>query len=280
MIINTKPDSTQSSIPPTTPISSPPSSSSSEKIPTLAFPSNSYANLDEKKLEQTFLQKVNALPAQKTSDANLNLLAPQEEILHSQERRIPPLGIADTVIFKNGEIQSVHGSGELFSDEEIKEKLGIVKKVEITPNSQIYAEYTKHEKPIIQQQATRGCTAAVAAMLIMDQGKTPDIVELTTRNLANEEYQIRDIQRAGLIPIQGVASSLSELRNLILQDGSCIVSVNGKIGAHVVVVDEVSEDLSEVRLRDPYHGWEITVTKEAFLNEWGGLGETMQARTP
>lgn len=42
-----------------------------------------------------------------------------------------------------------------------------------------------------------------------------------------------------------------------------------------MVIDDVSEDLSHVRLRDPYHGWEITVTTKAFLKEWHG-GKAIQ----
>jgi hypothetical protein len=190
-----------------------------------------------------------------------------------QVRNIPPLGICDTIIFSPSGIKSVHGSGELFSDSEIVEKLDIIKRIEIGSN--IYASYTKNGKAIIQQQATRGCTATTAAMLIMDNGKKANLVALRTRNLGNDEDQMRDIQNAGLKAVINSANDLSELRNLIIQNDSCIVSVDGKLGGHVIVVDEVSKDLSKIRLRDPYHGWEITVNSEAFLKEWHG-GKAIQ----
>lgn len=194
-----------------------------------------------------------------------------------QRRRIPPIGWCDTIIFKNGMIKSVHGSGELFNDSEILEKLEIVKRVVIKRfiDSNLYAEYTRHGKAIIQQQGTRGCTAATAAMLIMDNGKQPDIQQLRIRNLGNDEDQIRDIENAGLIPLTNHAATLSELRDLLSRHGSAIASVHDQLGGHVVVVDEISEDLSQVRLRDPYHGWEITVKSEAFFKEWQG-GEVIQ----
>jgi hypothetical protein len=190
-----------------------------------------------------------------------------------QMRKIPPLGTFDTVMGSPSGFKSVHGSDELFSDSEIVEKLDIIKRIEIGSN--IYASYTKNKKTIIQQQATRGCTAATAAMLIMDNRKEPDLLVLRTRNLGDDEYQMRDIQNAGLKAVINSANDLSELRNLIIQNDSCIVSVFGKLGGHVIVVDEVSKDLSKIRLRDPYHGWEITVNSEAFLKEWHG-GKAIQ----
>lgn len=185
-----------------------------------------------------------------------------------QTRRIPPISLYDTVICLSSEMKGVHGSGELFSDCEIVEKLDVVKRAEIGSN--IYASYTKNRKAIIQQQARRGCTAATAAMLIMDNGKNPDLLALRGRNIGNDEDQIRDIQNAGLKAAKNSANDLSELRNLIIQNDSCIVTVSGRLGGHVIVVDEVSSDLSKIRLRDPYHGWEITVHSDAFLKEWKG----------
>ncbi|MBS0627455.1 MAG: hypothetical protein JSS09_04515, partial [Verrucomicrobia bacterium] len=191
-----------------------------------------------------------------------------------QERNTPPLGPCDTVIFSRSGRKSIHGNGELFSDSEIIEKLDIIERENIGLNtyigSSIYCSYTKNRKAIIQQQATRGCTAATAAMLIKDNGKKPNLLALQSSYLGNNEKQVRDIQEAGLKAVINSANDLSELRNLIIQNDSCIVSVSGKLGGHVIVVDEVSEDLSKIRLRDPCHGWEITVSREAFFKEWHG----------
>ena len=183
-----------------------------------------------------------------------------------QVRKLPPLGKNDTVIFfKNGP-QGIHGNGELFKDSEITEKLNIVKRVDLGSN--IFADYTEHGKAIILQQGKRGCTAATAAMLIMDHGKKPDLEELRNRNLGRDEDQINDIEKAGLVGVIHSAKNLKTLKKLITNNGSAIVNVNGKIGGHVIIVDNVSDDLSKVRVRDPYHGWEITVKSAAFLKEW------------
>lgn len=210
-----------------------------------------------------------------------------------QTRKIPPVGSFDTTLILPSGVVSIHGSGQLFSDSEIVEKLDLIKRVKIGSKGfkiglsfaernfdpDIYASCTKHGKAIIQQQGTRGCTAATAAMLIMDNGKKPDLRALESRNLGSDDVQIHDIQKAGLTAIVNSADTLLELRNLIIQNDSCIVSVSGKLGGHVLVVDKVSKDLSKIRLRDPYHGWEITVGSEAFLKEWHG-GKAIQVKQP
>lgn len=191
----------------------------------------------------------------------------------SQKRKTPIIGLLDTIIITPGGVKSTHGTGELFCDSEIIEKLDIVKRQPIGPN--VYAEYTKHGKAIIHQQATRACTATTAAMLIMDHGKNPNLHHLQMRNLGDDDNQVRDINNAGLACVINYADTLSELRQLLIKNDSAIVSVHDKLGRHVIVVDEISSDHSQVRLRDPYHGWEITVKSEAFLKEWNG-GKAIQ----
>lgn len=181
----------------------------------------------------------------------------------------------DTILILDHTVNSAHADGVLFVDEEIVEKLGIIKKVEIenefevNEESKVYATFTKHNKAIIHQQARRGCTAATAAMLIFDNGKKPDLQKLRSTNLGNDESQISDIEDVGLTALESDCKDLKQLREAIMNKGSCIATTRNALGGHVVV-DHVSEDLSKIRLRDPYHGWEISVTQEAFLKEWSG----------
>lgn len=198
-----------------------------------------------------------------------------------QERRIPPCGSLDTVIrHRNADgsihFTSSHGNGTLFSDSDIIKKLNIIKTVHV--DDDVYASYTRHGKAIIQQQATRGCTAGATAMLIMDHGKTPNVSDLRLRSLGNDYDMHCDIEKTGLQVVLNSPTNLSELRQAIIKDGSCIVCVGGKLGFHEIVVDEVSKYLTNIRLRDPYHGWEITVSSEAFLQEWSGGGRTIHAK--
>lgn len=92
---------------------------------------------------------------------------------------------------------------------------------------------------------------------------------MRSRNLAKQDVELRDLEKAGLQGFYSHASNLSELREVIMKNGSAIVSIE-VTGVHAVVVDDISQDLSKVRLRDPYHGWEITVTAEAFVKAWEG----------
>ncbi len=190
-------------------------------------------------------------------------------LIREQERGTPPLSIMDTITFNpENSLTSAHPKFNLFTDDEILRKEKILEKKTISPSTRIDVAYTQHRKAIIQQQGMRGCTAAVAAMLIMDHGKSPNIYELQTRNLGRKEDIKRDFSEAKLRTVVNHPNTLDTLRKFLNQDGSAIVDVGGEGGNHVVIVDHIPENLSSVRLRDPYHGWEITVTAEAFQERW------------
>lgn len=208
----------------------------------------------------------------------------------SQVRAYPPHGCFDTICGRGEE--GIHwkydGKIPLFQTEEIIERCHLKKRKKIGSGCSpayvngkftevehpVYVAYTKYEKRILQQQAGRGCTAAASAMLILDHGGKIDLQELQARNLGNDEDMMQDIQRAGLTPLMSTLDKenlLPSLRKAIQDHGSAIVSIGGEVGGHVIVVDDVSEKLDSVRLRDPYHGWEITVTAKAFLQRGPGL---------
>ncbi|QDQ26288.1 hypothetical protein FNU76_07895 [Chitinimonas arctica] len=181
----------------------------------------------------------------------------------TQSRKYPPMSLCDTMCKRSW------GENDLFSDDEIIAKSDIIKQVVISNEyHEVPVLYTAHGKPIIQQQAARGCTAAVTAMLIMEHGKEPDVGALVSRNLGNSDLQACDIKKAGLLPIKNTVKDLKELKTAIDENGPAIVVLHDKLGGHVVVADDVSADLAEVRLRDPHHGWEITVGVDAFIAEW------------
>ncbi|MGB7127815.1 MAG: papain-like cysteine protease family protein [Candidatus Rhabdochlamydia sp.] len=199
-------------------------------------------------------------------------------------RKYPPISLLDTVkiiIDDQGKqvIESTHGRCNIFEDKEIiahhpvirEELLEECKNLNTDEEEKVYIEFTQNNKAIIQQQATRGCTAATAAMLIKDRGGKPDFTRLQFCNLGNDEDIQRDIQNAGFKPIVTplVSNSLDKLRAQLLEYGSAIVSIwDPQAGGHSMIVDEVSKNLSQVRLRDPYHGWEITVSAGAFQSRW------------
>jgi hypothetical protein len=188
-----------------------------------------------------------------------------------QSRKFPPLSAVDTITFKNGRFRSVHPEGvKFYRDNEILILHPSTR--EINLGSNIKAHLTDNGKVVIQQQAARGCTAAAVAMLVHDARKSINLNSLRSTNLGNTDDIKHWITKAGLTP-QVTTLSLKDapddlmhsLQKLIHDYGSAIISTDNDIGGHVIVVDTVSIDLSFIRLRDPYHGWAITVTREAFL---------------
>lgn len=128
-------------------------------------------------------------------------------------------------------------------------------------------------RSVIQQQVFRGCTAACAAMLISDHDGKVNINDLKNSNLGNEESIREMMVEGGVSPFTSKiiakkrADRLLQLQKYLLQDGPAIVSVNVN-GGHVIIVDEISEDFTKVKIRDPYHGWMITIKVKAFLDSW------------
>ena len=180
-------------------------------------------------------------------------------VLSKITRRIPPLSPIDTLIRGAG----AHGTATVFEDSEIKAIHGVVRHQSLGGNG-VIADFTKRGKAIIQQQATRGCTAAVTAMLIMDNGRAPNLWELISRNLGDDDVMFRDLRNAGLSPATAPYRNLEELKSSLESCGSLICSMSFPSGGHVIVVDAVSDDFSTVRVREPYHGWEISVRADAF----------------
>lgn len=211
-----------------------------------------------------------------------------------KNRRTPQLALCDTIMFKDGKVVGRHGRGakpHLFQDKEIlnvhqvlrkqlldgerpSEVPGVQLGIEWRP---IYAEFTAHQKAIIQQAAMRGCTAAVTAMLIMDHGKECDIGSLRMRNLGQTGTMKHDIEKAGLKPVISPCRTLADLKKLIQAHGSAIISISGEIGGHVIIVDAIEGD--RARIRDPYHGWEITITLDALKSRFHGGNSVIQIQS-
>lgn len=186
-----------------------------------------------------------------------------------QQRRIPICGGQDHIDFSTGKSR---GPEQLyFQDDQIISKKSIVKKdllqiKDFPSNPQVYKWiqiiFTDNLKPIIIQQGSLASLGAAAAMLILDHRSEFNTSILETRGREFSELS-RFIKRAGLTPIQHEFTTLNKLKKDILDNGSAALLINQ---FHVIVVDHISENLKEVRLRDPYHGWEITVDAFAFFS--------------
>jgi|GEM_PF-5259076 len=142
---------------------------------------------------------------------------------------------------------------------------------EAIPTDSIVKGKAKDGGWVIFQQGETGCTAGASAFLMMDRGITPDVTTLKTRTATHLEHSIvPDLQAKSLTPIKTslrTHNTLVQLQGLIDANGPAAVRIRTGPGtAHAIVVDEISS--AGVRLRDPWHGWDITITKAAFLKVW------------
>lgn len=200
--------------------------------------------------------------------------------LPPQGQNCPDVPYHPACCYKDGDI--LNKASIVYSEE--------VPKIKKAPNG----------KTVIQQQALRGCTAGVSAMLIADHGKQPKLGEMQQRDLGEDVDVILDIRDAGLKEkvsnltdkeqkpvyvtnamsyaerkkiqekIRCSLSLISELKKLIEEHGSAIVSIHGEIGGHVIVVDAIDDDLTCAIIRDPFHGWMITISMDAFRRTFSG----------
>jgi hypothetical protein len=186
------------------------------------------------------------------------------------QRSVPRVSLNDTGFF-GGARKSIHGETRVFEDHEIA-RIHQPDSTKAFSSSQIEV-FFKDGKAILQQQGTRACSAACVAMLILDKGGIPNWQQVRSTNLGNTEMMKFSLQKAQLKPIQTNLSRdqspLSTLQSLIEKNGSAIVEIiSQSFGGHVVIADQVSPDLKEIRIRDPYHGWMIDVEAKAYLSYW------------
>ena len=135
---------------------------------------------------------------------------------------------------------------------------------------------SENGKGIVQQCAMKSCGQTCVAMLLLDHGLTPDLGGISTGSWSNPDSMIKLLAEGGLkaecdkISTKSKNKFLLNLQKQVHGRGSTIVTLKslgeGRIGGHVLICDDVSFNLLSVRLRDPWHGWEITVTAEAFLD--------------
>lgn len=132
---------------------------------------------------------------------------------------------------------------------------------------------SENKKTVIQQIAFRGCGPTCVAMLLMDWGIPPNISQLWEASLTNANARKGLIeQHPGLKELrtelinENKTEFLKKLQIHLQNNGSAIVGIDGQIEAHCIICDEIASDLSTIRVRDPWHGWEITLDSNAFLD--------------
>lgn len=163
----------------------------------------------------------------------------------------------------------------LFLDEEIVKRSGIIfgSAERIMNPDQLFCQrvVSEHGKTVIQQQAKASCVNTCIAMLLYDLECTPDPTKIYSGHYTEPEDQAATFHAFGfgiellLLAETSPRVMLQQLQRELKCKGSCLIDISGDIGGHELILDAVSDDLSTVRIRDPYHGWEITVKSDAFL---------------
>lgn len=148
-----------------------------------------------------------------------------------------------------------------FENEDIVDYHRVIKEIPLEKASSIFAEITDRKKHLIQQLGIHGCTAAATAMLLIDSEEEVDIRSFKERKFGTASQMVLDIEKGKKRALlTQIPEKLEGLRTHIDKFGSAILPINDrKIGGHVIVLDNISPDLLLAEIRDPYHGWAITV---------------------
>ncbi|WP_068471301.1 hypothetical protein [Candidatus Protochlamydia phocaeensis] len=199
------------------------------------------------------------------------------------QRKYPPVSRIDTVNFSGikdpltyptqddyAASASAHGPHQLIflSDEKISH-IAECQSIRFTSKENIPIGVYADGKTMIQQQATRGCVAACAAMLVEDQGRNCDVRSLQETNLADEIRLLAWINKSGLKGgIATINGSPAKLRSLIQKHGSISIGISDRdIGSHQIILDDI--DAKKATIRDPFHGWRITIPTSELIKMAG-----------
>ncbi len=208
-------------------------------------------------------------------------------------RTRPPVAFGDTTILIGGRDVSIHDphSQAIFIQHD---EILHVEAPPVDHDQQVFAVQqfgtgpstnaipygiTRDGRHVMQQQGYRGCAAACSAMLVMDHGKGTNGLWVWVRNcnFSDTDQANEAIQQTGLTTVwtsyyiegndhdRGIL-----LERLLAINGSGILGVGGEIGHHVVLLDFLSMTENWAVIRDPFHGWSLTITAEALLKRYGG----------
>lgn len=171
---------------------------------------------------------------------------------------------------------SVHGSQELFIEDQYILKRHVMRYVDCGPYpaTRKVVAIAKNGKHIVWQQAIRSCVAAGISMIALDRGKVFLAKEITYA-VANDDKQLRYIRDAGF---KSVVYSLNgygiekakKLEGIIAKSGPGLLHLHHPdLKSHMVVLDQISLAKDRVTLREPYHGYMISIRLFPFIN-WIG----------
>ena len=211
--------------------------------------------------------------------ANLKRKLPDTVLDEPKPKRTVPSTVMSTPM--KGRQLEQYKQIKFFYDEEII-KHHIVESInKISESFSYYTTKISKGRTInyFQQKATKGCAAAVVTMFLIDHELFENINEnlLRAGSLYDFNWVQQRLQEAGLttqvtaveedvddesLHVQNIAL-FDHLKDLTTTESLIITVTDKEIGGHWIIVDEVRDAF--VIIRDPFHGWCISVKPDAFL---------------
>lgn len=191
--------------------------------------------------------------------------------------RCPPVSLQHDTAYFSSDLTpiSAHGYGLFVQDRYVlKRHVMCYVDCESYPASSKVVALTKDGKHIVWQQAIRSCVPTAISMIALDRGKVFLAKEITYP-VTSTQTMFRYIRKAGFEPVvhvlRGAAiDKVRALEALIAQTGSGLLHlIHPDLKSHMVVLDEISLEKRRVTLREPYHGYMITISLLPFMN-WIG----------
>lgn len=134
-------------------------------------------------------------------------------------------------------------------------------------------------KHVFQQKGLKSGFIACVYMLLCDHSEhyLNNRPNHTYLNITNYESMMRflneEIARHPNTDLQAIRTrvkSFEEFKEKLEMHGSACIKVNSDT-PRMIIVDRINKENTEIDIRDPFHGWAITITAEAFLNTSGLL---------
>lgn len=143
-------------------------------------------------------------------------------------------------------------------------------------------------KHVILQQGIKSYIFTCIAMIALDRGKTPNYTGIHYSETMNRCHAYLKVEGVGLSPIlthfyktQHV-DICGVLTRCVHENGpGVLIIIHPNIGEHAVVLDAISERENTAMIRDPFHGWSLTMHLSILLS-WVNedLSYFLQAKRP
>ncbi len=131
---------------------------------------------------------------------------------------------------------------------------------------------TEQGKHVILQQSVHSSISTCLAMLILDQGRTPNYQTMEGSHIDDHIWVMDWIKEAGFNPkLTPLFNGRNQLEILVQrleqrQNGPGLLSIcHPDIGGHAVVVDAISTRANTATIRDPLHGWMLTMKLNTLI---------------